>query len=106
MENIVSASHNKGALPRDYEELQIMAGEPEEIETDEISDVPEVLDESETDKQDEQLVYTHVRAPEIRRSGTRILMGVTAVCGERYGRLRGSAGLGNHVHGKIRSHCA
>ena len=33
MENIVSASHNKGALPRDYEELQIMAGEPEEIET-------------------------------------------------------------------------
>lgn len=79
MENIVSASHNKGALPRDYEELQIMAGEPEEIETDEISDVPEVLDESETDKQDEQLVYTHVRAPEIRRSGTRILMGVTAV---------------------------
>ena len=81
MENIVSASHNKGALPRDYEELQIMAGEPEEIETDEISDVPEVLDESETDKQDEQLVYTHVRAPEIRRSGTRILMGVTAVCG-------------------------
>ncbi len=81
MENIVSASHNKGALPRDYEELQIMAGEPEEIETDEISDVPEVLDESETDKQDEQLVYTHVRAPEIRRSGPRILMGVTAVCG-------------------------
>lgn len=81
MENIVSAPHNKGVLPREYEELQITDGEREELETDEIADLPEVSDEPETDKQDEQLVYTHVRAPEIRRSGMRILMGVTAVCG-------------------------
>lgn len=86
MENIVTVPHNKGVLPKEYAQPPITNGEPAIIdglseipETDEIADVSEILDES--DKQDEPEVYTHVRAPEIRRSGTRILMGITAACG-------------------------
>lgn len=81
MENIVSVPHNRGALPRDYEELQITDDVQEELEENEFTDVPEFADEPETDKRDEPMVYTHVRAPELRRSGTRILMGITAMCG-------------------------
>lgn len=80
MENIVSAPHNRGAMPREYEELQITDGEPEEFEETEPADVAETA-EPETDKRDEPMVYTHVRAPELRRGGARILMGLTAVCG-------------------------
>lgn len=75
MENVVNTPRNRGALPRDYEELQLV----ETLEPNE----PEVRDEpaeAEADKQ-EPLVYTHVRVPEIRRGGTRILMGITALCG-------------------------
>lgn len=80
MESIVNVPHNRGALPRDYEELQItdefgVTEEPEKPEA------PEIPAEAETDKQDEPLVYTHVRIPEIRRGGTRILMGLTSLCG-------------------------
>lgn len=82
MENIVSVPHNKGALPRDYEELQIsdsFAETGEEEQSAEFIGVSEF--ESEADKPAEPLVYTHVRTPELRRSGTRILMGITAACG-------------------------
>lgn len=78
MENIVNLPRNRGALPRDnadYEELQITdsVNLPEEYEPPEPA--------AETDKPEDLPVYTHVRAPELRRSGTRILMGLTAVCG-------------------------
>lgn len=79
MENIVNLPHNRGALPRDdsdYEELQITdsVNVPEEYE-------PPESPAAETDKPEELPVYTHVRTPELHRSGTRILMGLTAVCG-------------------------
>ena len=75
MENIVNLPHNHGALPHDnadYEELQI---------TDSVNIPEEPEPSAETDKPEELPVYTHVRAPELRRSGTRILMGLTSVCG-------------------------
>lgn len=73
MENVVNTPRNRGALPRDYEELQLI----EELEPNESEPRDEPI---ETDKQ-EALVYTHVRVPEIRRGATRILMSVTALCG-------------------------
>lgn len=78
MENIVNLPHNRGALPRedsDYEELQITdsVNVPEDYESPEPA--------AEADKPEDLPVYTHVRTPELRRSGTRILMGFTAVCG-------------------------
>lgn len=90
MENIVSAPRNKGVLLRDYEELQITDGLnlPEENEpSDDASAMP--------DKPEERPVYTHVRAPELRRSGTRILMGITAVCGAVAGAVTVFSGKGD-----------
>lgn len=79
MENIVNTVQNHGALPMDYEELQLTdrLGIPEETDrTDEISS------DAVSDKQAAMThVYNHVRTPELRRSGTRILMGLTALCG-------------------------
>lgn len=79
MENIVNTPHNRGALPKDYEEMQLTDRlvlpeeneQPAEFSSDAVSDKPEEMTH----------VYTHVRAPELRRSGTRILMGAVAVCG-------------------------
>lgn len=79
MENVVNTPRNRGALPRDYEELQLVEElEPNEPDT---RDEPAAALEPETDKQEPPLVYTHVRVPEIRRGGTKILMGATALCG-------------------------
>ncbi len=88
MENIVNISRNHGALPRDnsdYEELQITDGVSEEYESP-------AEPAAETDKQEETLVYTHVRSPELHRSGTRILMGLTAVCGAVSGAVMAFSG--------------
>lgn len=75
MENVVNVPRNRGALPRDYEELQITES------LDENETLEEPTPPAETDKQDEPYVYTHVRVPELRRGGTRILMGITAASG-------------------------
>lgn len=93
MENIVNIPHNRGALPRDnadYEELQITdsVNEPEEREGNE----PHESSAAETDKPEDTLVYTHVRTPELHRSGTRILMGFTAVCGAVAGAVTAFSG--------------
>lgn len=100
MENIANIPHNRGVLPKEYTEAPIaesappiIDGEPEITETDEIADVSEILDEA--DKPSEPEVYTHVRAPEIRRSGTRILMGITAACGAVSGAVIAFTGKGD-----------
>ncbi|MCM1165754.1 MAG: hypothetical protein NC299_13045 [Lachnospiraceae bacterium] len=81
MENIVNAPHNRGALPRESTEPRITESMSEEPERDEIETPDFAETYEETDKPNEPEIYTHVRAPEIRRGGTRILMGLTAVCG-------------------------
>lgn len=82
MENIVSVT-NKGALPKDYEELQIsenISGNEEiPAETPEGSEIKAAVQSPDKPR------YTHVRAPEIRRSGTRILMSLTSICGAAAG---------------------
>lgn len=89
MENVVNAPHNRGALPRDYAELQLV----EELGETNESDVPDEQPiGNESDKQEAPLVYTHVRVPEIRRGGTRILMGITALCGAAAGAVTALSG--------------
>jgi len=78
MENIVNIPRNRGVLPLnngDYEELQITDDIPED------NAQPTEEPAAKTDKPEETAVYTHVRAPELRRNGTHIVMGLTAVCG-------------------------
>lgn len=102
MENIVDLPHNRGALPRgdaDYEELQITDGVGS-LDNLDNSDMPDERGEftfpgssgAETDKPEDVPVYTHVRTPELRRSGTRILMGMTAVCGAVAGAVAAFSG--------------
>lgn len=80
MENVAEMPRNRGVLPNnvityepqtrdinDEEELQI----PAEIES-----APSVSDYPESDKS-----YQHVRSPELRRGGSRILMAAVGACG-------------------------
>lgn len=80
MESIVNVPRNRGVLPRDPEDREELQITDETVIPEDYDQRPEIS-AGETDKPEEAPVYTHVRAPELRRAGTRILMGLTAVCG-------------------------
>lgn len=85
MENVVEMPRNRGVMPK-IEPNAVITYERESTDDDDELQIPaELTDvlhetESESDKP-----YQHVRAPEIRRGGSRILMAVAGACGAAAG---------------------
>lgn len=83
MENVVEMPRNRGVMPK-IEPNTVITYERESTDDDDELQIPaeltDALPESESDKP-----YQHVRAPEIRRGGSRILMAAAGVCGAAAG---------------------
>lgn len=83
MENVVEMPRNRGVMPK-IEPNTVITYERESTDDDDELQIPIELTgappETESDKP-----YQHVRAPEIRRSGSRILMAVAGACGAAAG---------------------
>lgn len=87
MENVVEMPRNRGVMPK-IEPNTVITYERESDDDDNELQIPveltDALSASES-KSESDKPYSHVRAPEIRRGGSRILMAVAGACGAAAG---------------------
>lgn len=86
MENVAEMPRNRGALPNN-----VITYEPEkrDIDDDEELQIPAEIENSfsASDSSESDKSYQHVRVPEIRRGGSRILMAAVGACGAIVGAI-------------------
>lgn len=87
MENVVEMPQNRGVIPK-IEPNAVITYERESTDDDDELQIPaeltDALSETESESESDK-TYQHVRAPEIRRGGSRILMAAAGVCGAAAG---------------------
>lgn len=78
MENVVEMPVNRGVMPK-TEPIEAITYDDEDKDELQIS-IESARSETESDKP-----YQHVRIPEIRRGGSRIIMAISGICGAAAG---------------------
>lgn len=85
MENVVEMPRNRGVMPK-IEPNAVITYERESTDDDDELQIPaELTDALHESESESDMPYQHVRAPEIRRGGSRILMAAAGACGAAAG---------------------